>query len=540
MTSVAPIVLGGRYRLGDLLGSGGMARVFRARDTVLGRDVAIKVFRQDDAIPDADARYGGEVRLLAGLSHPGLVMVFDAGRDDADPLSPVSYLVMELVDGTTLARELDAGPIDARRTAAIGTQLASALAYVHARGVVHRDIKPANVLMGPSGSDVAKLTDFGVARFLDSTRLTMHGTTVGTANYLSPEQTTGAEVGPASDVYSLGLVLLECLTGAVAFPGQGVAAAVARLHRDPQLPTWLDPSWRQLLAAMTARAAGDRPSAGEVAARLGSLPTSAHASGHASASASAGGDTAATQVVAAMPGPAMPGEPARDGRRPRRIAWASAALVAAAALAATAAATTRDAARPAAASADLSAYPRVAGALGSDLRSLELLAPAALRPGVADVARRGAARDYHGAQSALSEVLDRLAALRAHGQVSDTLNAKIAIAIARVSSDLLRAQLAADAAARAASRQAERARELAAARAAQARADREAQAAARAAARSAAAAARRAAAAQMAAHPTGPGSAHHGGHHPPRPAPGPGDGPAAKHGPGHHHGPGDH
>ncbi len=178
---------------------------------------------------------------------------------------------MELVDGTTLARVLDDGPLDRQRTAAIGTQLAGALAYVHERGVVHRDIKPANVLMGGRGCDVAKLTDFGVARLIDSTRLTVHGTTLGTANYLSPEQTTGGDVGPASDVYSLALVLLECLTGQVAYPGYGVEAALARLHRPPTVPAWLDPAWRDLLAAMTAFDAADRPGAAEVAGRLGAL-----------------------------------------------------------------------------------------------------------------------------------------------------------------------------------------------------------------------------------------------------------------------------
>jgi hypothetical protein len=537
VTTAEPIVLDGRYILGDLLGSGGMAQVFRARDAVLDRAVAVKVFHQGCALPDADVRRGGEVRLLAGLSHPGLVMVFDAGRDTSNPLSPFAYLVMELVDGTTLARELDGGPLEPQRTATIGAQLASALAYVHERGVVHRDIKPANVLMGGGGSHVAKLTDFGVARLVDSTRLTVHGTTLGTANYLSPEQTTGGDVGPASDVYSLALVLLECLTGQVAFPGYGVEAALARLHRAPTIPAQLDPAWRELLAAMTASAAADRPAAGEVAARLSALTTP-------------GIDSAAATTITSLP-VAADAAP----RRRRRVVWLAAALVAAITTATIAVMSNSGTATPAAAAVDTASYPHAAGKLGHDLRTLESVAPSSLRRGVTTVARHSAVRDFHGAQQALSRVLDQLGAQHGNGAVDDALNAKVATAIAVVSADLMRGQIAVDAAiSKAKARAAARARARATARAAAA-ARVAARDAAHAAARQAAlerarlAAARRAAQVAARAHAewsaqhraVGPVHAH-GSWSDPKPAHGPdhADGPGPAHGPGSAPGPGDH
>ena len=207
---------------------------------------------------------------------------------------------MEVVDGITLARALDGGPLAPHRAAALGAQLAGALAYVHERGVVHRDVKPANILVDDRTGQ-AKLTDFGVARLVDGTRLTEAGTTLGTANYLAPEQATGDEVTPACDVYSLGLVLLECLTGSVAFPGYGVTAAVARLHRDPDIPAWLPDGWRGLLAAMTSRKAADRPRSADVAVRLALLVST--------------GDRAAAELTApvAVGLPAPPPQPDSAG-----------------------------------------------------------------------------------------------------------------------------------------------------------------------------------------------------------------------------------
>jgi serine/threonine protein kinase len=242
-------VLANRYRLGRRIGRGGMADVFEATDELLGRSVAIKMFRVD-ASPDDRRRIELEMRTLAALRHPGLVTVFDAGAvvGGADASTP--FLVMELITGPSLARVLEDGPVDAEQTARIGEELAKTLAYVHNSNVVHRDVKPANVLLDTHDASAApfaaKLADFGISRVMDGARLTTHSTTVGTANYLSPEQARGHPIGPASDVYSLGLVLCECLTGELVYPGTGVDAAIARLHTPPAT-YWLR---RRLAAAI--------------------------------------------------------------------------------------------------------------------------------------------------------------------------------------------------------------------------------------------------------------------------------------------------
>jgi serine/threonine protein kinase len=243
------MLVDGRYELGEVLGTGGMARVYRATDKLLDRQVAVKLFR-DDLDDDAAARAEAEMQTLAGLHHPGLVAVHDAGTSDGRP-----YLVMELVEGPTLG----SGEGD---LAAVGAQVAEALAYVHAKGVVHRDVKPANILLSPVG---AKLADFGIARVLDGVRHTGTGLTVGTAPFLAPEQVTGDPVTPATDVYALGLVLLEGLKGQREYVGPPVEAALARLHRPPAIPSELPAPWPGLLTAMTARMPSMRPTAAEVA-----------------------------------------------------------------------------------------------------------------------------------------------------------------------------------------------------------------------------------------------------------------------------------
>lgn len=232
---------------------------------MLGRPVAIKVVRHDAYDDD---RHSGEMRALAGLSHPGLVTLYDAGQDQGR-----GYFVMELVEGASLADRLSSGPLTERETAAIGGTVADALAYVHRGGIVHRDVKPGNVLLDRAGR--AKLADFGIARMVDSARVTATGLTLGTAAYLAPEQVVGAAVGPPADVYSLGLVLLECLTGRREYDGRSVEAALARLHRPPVPPAVLPADWRRLLTAMTAREPADRPTAAAAAASLRVLGTSA-------------------------------------------------------------------------------------------------------------------------------------------------------------------------------------------------------------------------------------------------------------------------
>jgi hypothetical protein len=220
------------------------------------------------------------VRMLAGLSHPGLVTLFDVG-DDVVADRVLAFIVMEIVDGTTLADRMKEGPLPGPEVARIGGILADALGYIHRRGVVHRDVKPANVLLARPEEDdepaVAKLTDFGIARLVDGTRLTSTGSIVGTVSYLSPEQALGEEVGAPTDVYALGLVLLECLTGRRTFPGTAAESTMARVVRDPEIPARLGASWVDLLSRMTRRDPATRPTAREVAAELrtGRAPESA-------------------------------------------------------------------------------------------------------------------------------------------------------------------------------------------------------------------------------------------------------------------------
>ncbi|MGW9404705.1 serine/threonine-protein kinase [Arthrobacter sp. NPDC055585] len=265
------LFLGQRYRTTDLIGTGGAASVYRALDENLGREVAVKVFRPSVQEDDDYRRQHTETLLLATLNHPGLVTLLDAGLHHEEDSQVLNYLVMELVDGPDLRRTLKSGPLPAVSVASLGADLADALAYVHSKGVIHRDVKPANILLFPQEHDsrlYPKLTDFGIARLVEATVATAHGATIGTANYLSPEQAQGGTVAPSTDIYSLGLVLLESLTGEKAFPGPIVEAAVARLLRDPEIPESLGSEWVELLRAMTNRLPDARPAAHEAAAAL--------------------------------------------------------------------------------------------------------------------------------------------------------------------------------------------------------------------------------------------------------------------------------
>jgi hypothetical protein len=221
--------LGERYRLDERIATGGMGEVWRARDELLDRDVAVKVLKREYA-DDAGfvERFRNEARHAAGLAHPGIAGVFDYGEAEG-----TSYLVMELVPGeplsAILARE---GRLTPDRTLDVVGQAARGLEAAHAGGVIHRDIKPGNILVCPDGT--VKLTDFGIARAADAVPLTQTGTVMGTAHYLSPEQSAGKPVTPASDVYSLGVVAYECLAGRRPFDGDSpVGLAMAHLYEDP-------------------------------------------------------------------------------------------------------------------------------------------------------------------------------------------------------------------------------------------------------------------------------------------------------------------
>lgn len=265
-----------RYLLGHALGHGGQAHVVQATDLRLHRPVAIKLFPLDSASPDQIRRYAQEARVLAGLSHPALVALLDVGSDVLPDSGSVAFLVMELVPGPTLRDVLRDGPLQPGATADVGRQLAQALQHAHSAGILHRDVKPSNVLVAEARPGGALhepelpvvLADFGIA-VLSEQAHTEHS--AATAGYQSPEQALGRPLTPATDVYSLGLVLMECLTGERAYPGDAIASGLARLLRGPDVPTRFGRDWERLLRAMTALEPADRPPIAAVAAELRAL-----------------------------------------------------------------------------------------------------------------------------------------------------------------------------------------------------------------------------------------------------------------------------
>ncbi|QWT22663.1 serine/threonine protein kinase [Subtercola sp. PAMC28395] len=268
--------LAGRYTLVRRIGAGGFSTVYEALDTQLGRKVAVKLFNPGEARDDSRRR--GEVDVLARLNHPNLVTMYDAHLATGDSTLP-SFLVMELVEGLDLRSALDRGPLagplsgpySGELVAQLSSDVAEGLSAMHALGIVHRDLKPANILLAPTGLPTpthrAKLADFGIAYLVGADRMTTVGTVVGTAAYLSPEQAAGATPGPETDVYALGLVILECLTGRREYPGTVVEALSARAFRDPVVGEGIPASWISLLTQMTARDPDARPSALDVAVR---------------------------------------------------------------------------------------------------------------------------------------------------------------------------------------------------------------------------------------------------------------------------------
>ncbi len=254
-SAAVPAVFADRYEVGQLLGSGGTSRVYRAYDRRLRRDVAIKVYDRE-AIPVEQSRRLREMSIHGSLDHPAVVPLHDCGTEDG-----WTYLVMQCVEGQNLAERLRTGPVPADEVIALAIRLTEALSHLHAKNVTHRDIKPANVLLGPDGP---LLTDFGIAYTLDLSRVTSTGTVPGTAAYMAPEQVLGESAGPPADVYALGLVLLECVTGEREYPGTMAESAVVRLTRQPRVPAGLPPVLTHVLPLMTARDPENRPTSDAV------------------------------------------------------------------------------------------------------------------------------------------------------------------------------------------------------------------------------------------------------------------------------------
>jgi hypothetical protein len=291
-----PRPLAGRYRLDALIGSGGMGRVYRGRDLTLGRTVAVKVLPAALA-RDADAvrRFAREARAVAGLNHPGIVTVYDAGVADDVP-----FIVMEFVEGRTLVEVLRrGGRLDPPRAAAIAAEVADALEAAHARGVVHRDVKPGNVMLTPTGD--VRVMDFGIAQPLDADA-TVTRSTMGTPTYAPPEQGDGGPVDARTDVYALGVVLYELLTGRPPFEATSPLAVLAMHQRTvPDPPSTRAAAVPADLDAVVATALAKRPE--------DRFPSAA-AMGDALRSAAAEPGNAVTPAVAAagIPGgpPTMP------------------------------------------------------------------------------------------------------------------------------------------------------------------------------------------------------------------------------------------
>jgi serine/threonine-protein kinase len=270
------VILGGRYRLDELVGGGGMGEVWKAHDDVLNRTVAVKIIRPHLADDESiRARLQVEARLAGSLSHPGVVDVYDYGEDESDGRT-VPFLVMPFIDGVPLSQLLrDRQMLPVGETMAIVGEVADALAAAHAAGIVHRDLKPANILLTSAGR--VMLVDFGIARSIGGESLTQSGALIGTADYLSPEQSGGNAATHLSDVYALGVVAYACLTGTPPFHRDSdVATALAHIQSPvPDLPPEAEATGAAaLINSMLAKDPAARPqSAAEVAVAARSLAT---------------------------------------------------------------------------------------------------------------------------------------------------------------------------------------------------------------------------------------------------------------------------
>ena len=249
--------LDGRYRLEQRIGVGGMSEVWRAHDTVLDRPVAVKLVSPDQ--PDGAAsveRIRAEARSAARLVHPNIAAVHDFGTCATIPGQETPYLVMELVQGETLAAHLRAGPLDWRIAVRVCAEVSAALAAAHAHGIVHRDVKPANVMLTPAG---VKVLDFGIATAAGATDTVAEGIVVGTPAYLAPEQLRRAPSTPAADMYALGVLLYYCLTGRLPYPADSVTQLLGPDRRQPPQPLPEVPGLPAEVAEMCRRCLAEEP-----------------------------------------------------------------------------------------------------------------------------------------------------------------------------------------------------------------------------------------------------------------------------------------
>jgi serine/threonine protein kinase len=286
-----------------VLGTGSSAVVRAARDLRSGALVALKLFHRGASAVDL-RQQRQEMETLARLDHPALVGLRDGGSVEGRP-----FVVTDLVNGPSLDVRLKEGPLDPDAVRRVGLHVARALDHVHRAGYIHRDVKPANVLLDDDGR--ARLADFGIARAVEGTAVTTTGCIVGTAAYLAPEQVRGERVGPPADVFALGLVMLESLTGRREYPGRAMESAVARLHRVPTIPAGLPSGLTRLLSAMTDPDTAARPTAAQVAEALSSGPA-------ATVEPPATAPTPVVQLAAPDSGPDAAPAPRGRGRHARR------------------------------------------------------------------------------------------------------------------------------------------------------------------------------------------------------------------------------
>jgi serine/threonine-protein kinase len=310
-------VIGGRYELEELVGSGGMSSVYRAHDKLLERKVALKIlherYGEDDEYVE---RFRREARAVAQLAHPNIVTVIDRGEDGGR-----QFIVFEYVDGENLKQIVEReGPLALDEVVSFGLEIARGLAFAHEHGIVHRDVKPQNVLLNGDGH--AKVTDFGIARTLDVEKgVTQTGTVLGTSDYIAPEQASGQAVSRETDVYSLGVVLFELLTGRVPFTGESfVAVALQHVNEPPPSVLERRPETPPRLAGLVddalAKEPADRPSMDDLVAELEALR--------------AGYGGAAPTPVIRRPRPAAPARRRGGTQLPLVLAALGAVLLAAA------------------------------------------------------------------------------------------------------------------------------------------------------------------------------------------------------------------